>query len=295
MNQQNSSGLIKIITLLVCASGVAWSGFGLYGKYQQTQQFQQVNDLLAQEKYSSAITAYDRLLTANVPQRDLIWINKGYAFLGLKRYQDMLQSCSKATSIEPNAALGWNCQGEALYYLQREPDALEAFEKATNKNPQEATFWLNKARVLSDLGEYTEAIAASDKAIEFTKKYQKQNKAIAFNQKGQNLLKIGKYEESLAAFERSLENFSDYLSAQQGKGIALYELGNYEEAIAIFQKILQRDDLTEEQKAISLVYTGVSLCQREKINAADKVFAEVLELTANLQSQEIAEKGCGIR
>ena len=110
VTQQNSSKLIKTITLLVCASGVAWFGFSLLGKYQQVQQLKQGDRLLEKGEYSLAIEAYDRLLTGNLDKDHLIWINRGYSFLGLNQYQEMLQSCSTATLIEPNAALGWNCQ-----------------------------------------------------------------------------------------------------------------------------------------------------------------------------------------
>ncbi|MCC0175565.1 tetratricopeptide repeat protein [Waterburya agarophytonicola K14] len=297
MNQRNFWGSIKVITLLVCASGVAWFGIGLVGKQQQVEQFERANDLLVQQKYSSAITAYDRLLATNIVKHHLIWINRGYAFLGLNRYQEMLQSCSTATLIEPEAATGWNCQGEALYYLKQYPDALQAFDKASSKNPQEATFWLNKARVLSSLEQYEQAIAASDRAIELSTQSTVDNldRAIAFNQKGQNLLKIEQYQASLTAFEQSLVNSPNYLSAQQGKGIALYELGNYQQAIAVFEEILERDNLTKEQKGMSLLYIGVSLCQTQKTTAGEKVFQQVLQLTTDPQSQEIAQKGCGIK
>ncbi|MGD1921723.1 MAG: tetratricopeptide repeat protein [Pleurocapsa sp.] len=260
MNQQNSSRLVKIITLLVCTSGVAWFSFSLLSKYQQIQQFKQADNLLSKEEYDLAITAYDRLLAANVDRGHLIWINRGYAFLGLNQYQQMLQSCSTATLIEPDAALAWNCQGKALYYLGQHQKALEAFKQAITRNSKEATFWLNKARVLSELQEYKKAIADSEQAIKLIKQSNVKDKsmsnslAIALNQKGQNLLKIEQYRKSLAAFEQSLKNSPDYLSAQQGKGIALYELGKYDQAISIFAEILQRKNLTKEQKAMSLLY-----------------------------------------
>lgn len=301
MNQQNSSRLVKIITLLVCTSGVAWFGFSLLGKYQQIQQFKQADNLLSKEKYRSAIAAYDRLLTANVDQGHLIWINRGYAFLGLNQYQKMFQSCSTATLIEPDAALGWNCQGKALYYLGQHQNALKAFEKATTKNSEEATFWLNKARVLSELQKYNKAITASEQAIKLLEQSTVNNKdmptslAIAFNQKGQNLLKVKQYKKSLVAFEQSLKNSPDYLSAQQGKGITLYELGKYEQALAVFAEILQRKDLSNEQKAMSLLYRGVSFCQTQNNIAAEQAFQEVVALTTDPQGQQIAQKGCGIQ
>ena len=295
MNQQNYLKSIIITALAVGAGGIAWLSWSLRSEYQQTQQLRKANKLLEKKEYSSAIAAYDRLLTTDLATNHSIWINRGYAFLSLNRYQDMLESCSTAASIEPNAALAWNCRGEALYYLKQYQEALKAFERAIDENPQKATFWLNKARVLAELQLDKKAIAASDRAIELTKSSSKQERAIAFNQRGQRLLKTEQYKESLAAFEQSLEYSSDYLSPQQGKGIALYKLGDFERAISIFQQILQRDNLTEEQKVISLLYMGVSLCQTQKTKAAAEAFQQVLALTTDVRSRELAQKGCGIQ
>ena len=301
VNQPNASGLIKIVTLLVCTGGTVWFGWNLWNRYQRMQQFQAANQLLAEDQYTAAIAAYDRLLAKNLPQGHLLWVNRGYGFLGLARYQDMLQSCSTATLIEPNTAVGWNCQGEALFYLGKYTDALSALETATAKNPQEATFWLNKARVLFNLQQYQQAIAASQQAVTAIEtsslnSSQKQRKlAIAFNQQGQSFLKTTQYAQALTAFKQSLAHHADYLSAQQGKGIALYEMEQYQEAIAMFQQILQRDNLTTEQQAMAWLYQGVSFCQTEQIPQAKQAFEQVLNLTTDAQSQKIAAKGCGIR
>ena len=295
MNQQNYLKSIIIIALAVGAGGIAWLSWSWRSEYQQAQQLRKANKLLEKKEYSPAIAAYDRLLTTDLTTNHSIWINRGYAFLGLNRYQDMLESCSTATSIEPNAALAWNCRGEALYYLKQYREALKAFERAIDENSQKATFWLNKARVLAELQLDKKAIAASDRAIELTKSSSKPERAIAFNQRGQRLLKTEQYKESLAAFEQSLAYSSDYLSSQQGKGIALYELGDFEQAISIFQQILQHDNLTKGPKVISLLYMGVSLCQTQKIKAAEEAFQQVLALATDVRSREIAQKGCGIQ
>ena len=118
--------------------------------------------------------------------------------------------------------------------------------------------------------------------------------AIAFERQGHNLLKIARYQESLPAFEQALSNIPHNLSAQKGKGISLYELGDYSQAIAIFNQILQRNNLTAEQEAISWLYIGVSHCQEKRSEAARSAFTQVLKLTKDPRSIEIARKGCGI-
>ena len=295
MNQQNLIGSIKILALLVCTSGAFYLGLSLFGRSRQIQEFKQANQLLKERQYNSAIAIYDRLLAENIAAKDSISIYRGYAFKGLNQYEDMLQSCTQATSFAAQSGLAWNCQGEALYYLQQYQDALKAFERAASIEPSESTFWLNKARVLSDLERYDLAIEASDRAIELSDRSNKENKTIAWNLKGQNLLKIAEYRKSIVAFEKSLSYSADSISPRQGKGIALYELGKYDLAIAIFQEILQSDRLTKSQQATVLLYLGVSLCQIEEIAAAEKMLQKVLSLTIDPASIAIATKKCGIR
>ena len=301
MKSKNFSTWVKIIILLVCLGGITGLGFYLRDKYRQIQQTQHADNLLAQNKYSAAIVAYDRLLQINTAQAHLLWINRGYAFLGLKQYERMRQSCSQATSIEPEAALAWNCRGEALYYLKRDREAMSAFERATALDSQKAMFWLNKAVVLNRLKHYDRAISASNRAVKLLPESASQDpnyrrqKAIAFNQKGQGLLNSARHQQALTAFERSLTYSPDYLPARQGVAVALYELKHYQQAITAFEEILQGYDLTQKQQVVLMLYLASSLCHSQKTAAARQVFWEIIELTDNPQSQKIARSGCGIR
>ncbi len=302
--KSNSSRLFKIIISLLFIAGTTGLGFNLIAKYYQVkeiQKIQQANNLLEQKKYAAAIAAYDSLLQTDTDQTDLLWINRGYAWSGLNQYDEMLQSCSTATLIEPQAPLAWNCRGEALYYLGQPETALAAFKKAIALDSQNATFWLNQSRVLADLQQYNQAIAASEQAIKLLSQSQPQKDsdlrqlAIALQQQGQISLEIKQNKQALNAFSRSLEYFPDDLSSQQGKGIALYRLGLYNNASSTFTAILQRNNLTSEQSAINWLYQGISLCQTDQITSATQAFKQVLKLTKNPEAIAIAKAGCGIR
>ena len=278
---------------MVCLGGITGLSFYLKDRYRQIQQIQQANRLMAQKNYSAAIDAYNQVLQTDVPQAHLLWIDRGYAFFGLNRYDQMLQSCSQAVAIKPEAAWGWNCRGEALYNLKRNREALEAFDRATALQSQNI-FWLNKAVVLDRLGKHDRAIAASEKAIEVLSKSELQT-AIAFYQKGQSLLKTNRAREALVAFQEAIASSPNYLPAKQGKAVALYKLNRYEQAIAAFESILSSPDLTQEQTTVTMLYKALSLCQLQKTAAAEKIFSEVIQLTKDTQSQKIARTGCGIR
>ena len=302
--KSNFSRLFKIIIFLLLIGGITALGLDLRTKYvkmQEIRKIQQAKDLLEQKKYTAAIAAYNRLLQTETTQPDSLLINRGYAWLGLIQYDEMLQSCVDASLINPQAPLAWNCRGEALYYLGQPDAALEALSKAIAIDSQDATFWLNQSRVFADLQQYDQAIAASKQAIKLLSKSKPKNNsqgrelAIAHNQQGQSWLETQQNQQALAAFNRSLEYVPNYLPAQQGKGIALYRLGQYIQAAKAFATVLHRDDLTPEQSAINWLYRGISLCETPRISSAPEAFKQVLKLTKNSQARAIAKAGCGIR
>ena len=275
-------------------------GLSLTTKYDRVQQIRQANRLLDRQEYSAAISAYDRLLQTDIEKPHLLWINRGSAWSGLKDYQQMLQSCSTATQIEPQAAFAWNCRGEALYHLEQYDAARQAFERAISLNSQSA-FWLNQSKVLQQLQQPNRALAANERVIELLSKLspkssaERRNLAIAFERKGQHLLQSGKNRAALAAFEQSLKYSANYHSAMQSKAIALYRLGEHKEAIAVWSQILSQKDLTSEQKAIGWLYRGINLCQIKNVTAARQAFQRVLQVTSDPQASAIAEAGCGIQ
>ena len=275
-------------------------GLSLTTKYDRVQQIRQANRLLDRQEYSAAISAYDRLLQTDIEKPHLLWINRGYAWSGLKDYQQMLQSCSTATQIEPQAAFAWNCRGEALYHLEQYDAARQAFERAISLNSQSA-FWLNQSKVLEQLQQPDRALAANERVVELLSKLspkssaERRNLAIAFERKGQNLLQSGKNRAALAAFEQSLKYSANYHSAMQSKAIALYRLGEHKEAIAVWSQILSQKDLTLEQEAIGWLYRGINLCQIQNVTAARQAFQRGLQLTSDPQVRAIAEAGCGIQ
>ncbi|MEM8719682.1 MAG: tetratricopeptide repeat protein [Cyanobacteria bacterium P01_G01_bin.39] len=301
------SQLFKVTVVSLFVGGIAGLGVDLrekYSQWQQIQKVQQAYDLLAQKKYAAAIQAYDRLLEDNSEEAHLLWINRGYAWLGLNQYDQMLQSCQTASVIEPQAALSWNCRGEALYRLGQNQQALQAFNQAIAIDPDNPTVWLNQSTVLSELEQYKEAIAASKQGSELLLNNKSPDSdlrsqlAIAFNQQGQSWLKLKRNQQALNAFRQALEYSSDYLPALQGSGIALYELGRYQNATSIFSQIVQQEQfkqLTDEQQAINWLYQGISLCETEQVNSASQAFEQVLQLSKNPQYRQLAQAGCGIR
>lgn len=63
----------------------------------------------------------------------------------------------------------------------------------------------------------------------------------ALNNKGLALAKLGRYNESIALYDKALAMDPNYKDALDGKGNALYSLGNYTGAIIYYNKALAMD------------------------------------------------------
>jgi tetratricopeptide (TPR) repeat protein len=70
--------------------------------------------------------------------------------------------------------------------------------------------------------------------------FQDENRvAIVLNNKGVVLGRMGKYEESIKAYEQALMIAPDYSSAWNNKGVILSKLGRYAEALDAYNRALQ--------------------------------------------------------
>ncbi|MEL6930090.1 MAG: tetratricopeptide repeat protein, partial [Cyanobacteria bacterium J06600_6] len=243
--------------------GIGSIGLNLISRYWQTQQLKQVKqarEQLEQGQYISAIATYDKILKTDFAQPEILWANRGYAYLGLGQYQSALQSCSKATDIEPEVALAWNCQGEAQFHLGHQNAAFKAFQMAIATEPNNATFKLNQSQILQEQGQHDQALKLNQKAISLLESQQSNSEsilALAFKRQGQSWLELDNNNQALTAFNQSLVNDPEDLFAQQGKAIALYRLGKYSQAIKTINQILLRQDLTPEQEATSWLYKAI--------------------------------------
>jgi tetratricopeptide (TPR) repeat protein len=291
--------LLAIAGLMICGSGLIVLSLFLVKWLQVETIFKQGNQLLHQGKYEQAIAKYNNLLKidSNYYQS---WTNRGYALAGLKEYNQMLESCTTATIINPKAVYAWNCQGEALYNLKQHDQAIAAFDQAIKLNSQDPVFWINKTEALLALQQADPALTSANRAIDLLKKVREVERqdanakelAVAFSYLARVLLQKQEYESALKAFEQSLKYNPNYFVALRGKGIVLQRLDRNDQAIAQFYFILDRHQLTDMQKAEAWYYLGLSLCEFRQSERAIAAFDEALKLKPDYQAAAEAKKAC---
>ena len=97
-------------------------------------------------------------------------------------------------------------QGNDFYKQKDFPNALKFYQEAIDKDPEEITYYSNKAAVYFEMKEYEQCIEQCDKAKEQTigKAYDYVKLAKAMARKGNALLQLEKYDESIDTYQKAL-------------------------------------------------------------------------------------------
>ncbi|MCX6677917.1 MAG: tetratricopeptide repeat protein [Methanothrix sp.] len=99
---------------------------------------------------------------------------------------------------------------------------------------ESAQFWYDQANGYFISGDYEKAAASYDKALELVP-----NSTVLWNYKGRVLGMLGRHEDAISCFDKSLAINSSNPESMSLKAIALSQgLKKYSEAIAIFDQVL---------------------------------------------------------
>ena len=145
----------------------------------------------------------------------------------------------------------------------------ENYEIVGGKEPFTETDWSNKGIALDTLGKYQEAIKCYDKSIEINPR-----DAGAWNNKGTALNTLGKHQEAIKCYGKALEITPRYFEAWNNKGVALGRFGKHPEAIVCYDKALE----INPRYAIAWSNKGVALNELGKLHEAIVCYDKALEI-----------------
>jgi tetratricopeptide (TPR) repeat protein len=137
-------------------------------------------------------------------------------------------------------------RGMNKLYAEDYKEALKDFDESLQINPSEEA-WMGKGRTLNQLGRYEETVEAFNQA---TKIYPKSDDA--WMGKGLALNQLGRYEGAIIAFNE-INIFNPWnCDAWNEKGLALNQLGRYEDAIESFDHALKNHHVDEDGRNFAL-------------------------------------------
>ncbi|MBW4495277.1 MAG: tetratricopeptide repeat protein [Oscillatoria princeps RMCB-10] len=168
--------------------------------------------------------------------------------------------------------------------VQKEaPPVLTGFERSSIQesllkvdapgSSADAAAWLNYGNQLWRLGKNEEALAAFDRAIQIQPAFYQ-----AWYAKGLTLSFQSRYEKAIAAFDRAIrESQEKFAPAWRWRGGALQSLKRYEEALASYDKAIALDP----NNFIVYVWRGVALNELKRNQEAIAAYSKAIELNPN--------------
>ena len=151
----------------------------------------------------------------------------------------------------------------------RSAEALTLIETAINANPRSADARTNLGNVLIALGRYQEALASFDKSLAL------QTDPITLNSKGSVLHRIGRLDEALECYEQAIARSPRYAEAAGNRANTLLDLERYLDAIAAYDKAL----LLEPGNARAWSSRGNALQQLEQYAQAVQSYDQALKIS----------------
>ncbi|MDJ0798513.1 MAG: tetratricopeptide repeat protein [Calothrix sp. MO_167.B12] len=109
--------------------------------------------------------------------------------------------------------------------------AIASYDKAVAIKPDFQDAWNNRGNALGNLGRYEQAIASYDKAFAIKPDFQD-----AWYNRGIALENLGRYEQAVASYDKAVAIKPDFQDAWNNRGIALFNLGRNEQAISSYDK-----------------------------------------------------------
>ena len=206
-SKQSFSRRLLWFTIVSLLSGLVLLSPRIINVVRAINYYNTGNQFLHEHKYSEAIAAFDRAVRIQ-PDFALAWTNRGYALGQLKQYVDKFSSCAQATYHEPEFAEAWNCRGLARYNLKQYEEALKEYNVAISvaaDDQESSRAWFNKGQVLIKMGKYEEAIEATQKVLQLRPDY-----FLAWTQKCKALYELKQYQDAKTNCEISLKIKPDY-------------------------------------------------------------------------------------
>ncbi|MFF5157795.1 tetratricopeptide repeat protein [Streptomyces sp. NPDC000348] len=159
---------------------------------------------------------------------------RGIALRELGRPTEALDAFAEANRCDPAHAQAMFDRGNVFLDLRQPENAVEAYARAVAIEPRYADALVNKGVTLSDLDRPAEALADLDEAV----RLHAANEAVggahaighAHGARGAALIKLGRYEEAVAAIDTAIGIGPDLAHNYHNKAYALERLGRPEEA-----------------------------------------------------------------
>lgn len=162
----------------------------------------------------------------------------------------------------------WYDQANGYYVTGDYEKAVASYDKAIELKPNSTVFWNYKGRALANLGRFDEAIECFERSIAINS-----SDPEALNLKA-TAMSLGqkKYSEAIVLFDLILDSHPSYVDAWIGKGMALGNEGDLTDALQCFGKATE----VSPENPSAWNNKGAILMEQEKYQLALDCFNRAL-------------------
>ncbi|GAB1543822.1 hypothetical protein NUACC21_64980 [Scytonema sp. NUACC21] len=202
------------------------------------------NALMKLEKYAEAVVSYNQVLKTS-PKNSFALTQRCEALSTLGNQEDAIASCEEALQVNGNwgnvtPAVTWYNRGLALKKLTQNEEAIASFERASLIDTEYSAAFAQSCSTLMDLRRYEEALKSCETAIETDKNWERATPAVAWKNKALALMKLGKLQAAVTAYEKGLElNPNDDAISWYNLGTIQHKFGQYEKALKSYSKAIE--------------------------------------------------------
>ncbi len=222
------AGLAVCLAALFLAAGCS--------KVQQPKQvspFARGTTAYSNRDYAGAIKYFTQAIDRN-PKLTSAYINRGNAYLALKRHLKALADFTRATKLAPKLAVAWHNRGLTLRRMGRIKAAVKDYTAAIKLDPNYAQAFNNRGYAFKQLKNYFRAVKDFSQALTLRPRF-----LIALNNRADAYLAWGKYDQAVQDYSRVIEGESGYYQVYYHRALAYEKLGKYHNAARDLKKVLE--------------------------------------------------------
>ncbi len=188
----------------------------------------------------------------------------GYAYKGLKNYDDALTRFNKAIELDPNYAFAYKERGNTNFKKADYTNALDDYNKyeSMTDNIQDAVFYYDKGWCENELKKYSEAVSSLTKSVQLDNKY-----SDAYTELGYSYYELNLNDESINNYRIAvaLSNEADYLPLLGMADVYYDNLKNYDSALVYYEKG------TRIQKKNKTAFYRLGWCYNDRDRFSDAI------------------------
>jgi tetratricopeptide (TPR) repeat protein len=233
--------------------------------------------------WNNSVSLWNHVIENGFSRSSLAYNNRGMAFLEIGNYQQAIDDCTRALSIQPGYFLAHYNRGKAFMLSNRPDLAIEDLSRAIVSSPRYADAYALRGEIYREQGKPDQAIAEYNAALALNPQLFE-----VYNYRGIAFKELGKFDRAIEDYNRNIALLKDSAEAYNNRGVAYRHLGRLDLAVADYSRAIAINP------GFSLAYCNRGIAYKEKKNYQQAVedFKRATSLSPDLIKAYLESAEC---